>query len=412
MNRDRLKENKITISLVSVLVLCLTVGWILYLLFGHQLIKAVYEGKSIEALNTLIKYQNEHPIEYYLNRADVLAYIYTIVIIIFSAWLLGICLFVKDKMFKKYLLIYLVLGTLLFFVALKKLITHHYGTFDIEDIFYGTALAPNIYRIFVPYLAFLLKSIIPKLSWLDSTRLWVFVFILSIFPLFHIYLSRWFERNICFLLTLILGYLLPISFLFYYPENFLELGIFIIGYMLIRDRKDLPLYPLIFLSTLNRESAVFLVISYFVSNVTRKEFLKVSLKSFTFLISWLIPFIGLRLIRGFKAYRSSFFTLDYNIKWIINEFLLRGSGIYHFFDFLFFLFIFIFIYIVFKKGKANSFLRKNLVTVAIVFIAVLCFGGVGEIRLFYPALPIVIPLAFYPLFGKEDNRDGEEHAKT
>jgi len=54
------------------LVLCLFFGalCLCYILFGHWLVKAIYEGESIEALNRLIEGQTENPLQYYTKIAD------------------------------------------------------------------------------------------------------------------------------------------------------------------------------------------------------------------------------------------------------------------------------------------------------------------------------------------------------
>ena len=64
------KENKIAIFVIGALLLCLTIGWVLYTLFGHPLINAMYEGKSIGILNRVIEGQAVHPVEKYYRYAD------------------------------------------------------------------------------------------------------------------------------------------------------------------------------------------------------------------------------------------------------------------------------------------------------------------------------------------------------
>lgn len=339
--------------------------------------------------------QNENLLEYYLTkRADSLISFYVVVGIIFTVWLLEILFFSKDKIFKRYLIVYLILGTLLFLVRLDRVIQHY----DIlENVFYGTSLAPNLYRVVVPSLTFSLKSVISALSWLDSARIWNLIFILSVFPLFHIYLNKWFEGKVCFLITLLLGCLMPLSFLYDYPEDFLEIIVFITGYMFIRDKKYGFLCLLVFLATLNRETAIFLVFAYLISNIEIKNVLKISAKCFMLFTCWLIPFAGVRLIRGFKPYRCDFFMAGNNLADIKKSFLLTGS---HVFDLLFFIFLFVFIYLIFNKDKEWNFFRRNIITILLIFIVGFSFASISEIRVFYPILPIVIPLAFYPLFGK------------
>lgn len=46
MIKKWLNKNKIAIMFILVLFLCLAIGWIVYTIYGYQLIKAVYESKS------------------------------------------------------------------------------------------------------------------------------------------------------------------------------------------------------------------------------------------------------------------------------------------------------------------------------------------------------------------------------
>ena len=72
--RNFLEENKLSIIVTGIFFMCLVTGWILYALFGHQLIEAMYEGKSIGLLRSLesesIRMQAPHQLEYYLEIAD------------------------------------------------------------------------------------------------------------------------------------------------------------------------------------------------------------------------------------------------------------------------------------------------------------------------------------------------------
>jgi len=70
MLQNWFKENKLLIIVAGVLFLCLAIGWILYALFGHQLIEAMYEGRSIGFLNRIITGSAKHPIELYFEDAD------------------------------------------------------------------------------------------------------------------------------------------------------------------------------------------------------------------------------------------------------------------------------------------------------------------------------------------------------
>jgi len=70
MLQSRFKKNRLPIIGIAVLFLCLTIGWILYTVFGHQLVEAMYEGRSIGFLNRIIDKQTTHPVRDYLEVAD------------------------------------------------------------------------------------------------------------------------------------------------------------------------------------------------------------------------------------------------------------------------------------------------------------------------------------------------------
>lgn len=63
------KDKKLLI--VAIVFLIMVMGWILYASFGHQLIEAMYEGRSVGFLNRIISERvTTHPVAYYLDAAD------------------------------------------------------------------------------------------------------------------------------------------------------------------------------------------------------------------------------------------------------------------------------------------------------------------------------------------------------
>lgn len=71
MKIDSTKQNnkRIIIYIITVLILALA-GTILYECFGDNIIEDAYQGKSLDVLNDLIKYQHKKPVEHYLQRAN------------------------------------------------------------------------------------------------------------------------------------------------------------------------------------------------------------------------------------------------------------------------------------------------------------------------------------------------------
>jgi len=70
VNQERTKRNQWALVLISFLTLATAVGGMVYLRYGHQVIQAVYEGRSTPFLNSLIEGQNAFPLELYLRTAD------------------------------------------------------------------------------------------------------------------------------------------------------------------------------------------------------------------------------------------------------------------------------------------------------------------------------------------------------
>src|SRR5437870_5465855 len=66
-----IKRNKILFIFNSAILLSLGIAWILYALFGHQLMESIYKSESIGMLNKMIMTGRASiPLEDYYNRAD------------------------------------------------------------------------------------------------------------------------------------------------------------------------------------------------------------------------------------------------------------------------------------------------------------------------------------------------------
>ena len=71
------------------------------------------------------------------------------------------------------------------------------------------------------------------------------------------------------------------------------------------------------------------------------------------------------------------------------------------FDFLIFVVAFVVIYLIWREaGNEDLFLRRNLITVLVFCVVAVNVARLVEIRVLYPVLPLVIPLAFWPVLGE------------
>jgi len=80
-----IEQNRILIVLNSVVLLCIAIAWILYALFGHRLIEAMYKGEAIEFLNSIIEGQSIHPLAHYLQDADSMMWVMSLLIVALSS---------------------------------------------------------------------------------------------------------------------------------------------------------------------------------------------------------------------------------------------------------------------------------------------------------------------------------------
>ena len=79
------QQNRILFILNSFALLCVAIAWILYDLFGHRLIEAMYKGEAVDFLNSIIEGQSIHPISHYLQDADDMMWAVSLLVIASSS---------------------------------------------------------------------------------------------------------------------------------------------------------------------------------------------------------------------------------------------------------------------------------------------------------------------------------------
>ncbi len=94
------KVNKIPLISIGAFLFCIMAGCLMYNLFGHQIIKVIYEGKLAGILNSneIMDGQNKHPLEHYLDKGD---WIFSEIIrLVFALFLSSIAFFLYLKFAK------------------------------------------------------------------------------------------------------------------------------------------------------------------------------------------------------------------------------------------------------------------------------------------------------------------------
>lgn len=88
MRINHFKKNKKIVIFLIVALAYLLLGSMGYKIFGHQLIRAMYEGRSIEILNKIMEIQSFHTLQEYFDLADKLFFIVLLSIPLFLIILL------------------------------------------------------------------------------------------------------------------------------------------------------------------------------------------------------------------------------------------------------------------------------------------------------------------------------------
>jgi hypothetical protein len=70
--KDWTKQNRLLLTLNAAVLLCIPTAWIIYVLFGHQLIDAIYRSQWNEFLHKILMIEGQHilPLEHYFRGAE------------------------------------------------------------------------------------------------------------------------------------------------------------------------------------------------------------------------------------------------------------------------------------------------------------------------------------------------------
>lgn len=255
-------------------------------------------------------------------------------------------------------------------------------------------------RILIPYTVYFVHKIshVP----LNYTYAFFrFIFFFLAFILFHIYLKKWFGDRLAMIGTLSLIASLPVILTNWYsiPTDMPELISFILGAMWIRDKKYKHLYILIPLATLNRESAIALVVLYFVSWVGRGKMGVVIKRSVIYFLLWLIPFAILISIYGLKL-RPPLHHIIINTRGLLRIF--TNPNPYNHFYMVLYLCGFYWILAFRDFRKKDPFLKRAAVVMALHFAyGFFYMGAINEVRMFITFYVYVIPLGLFSLFNED-----------
>lgn len=277
-----------------------------------------------------------------------------------------------------------------------------------QNIIDGTAESPYRYRILAPYLAQGLSYFFQSAQFSEPLVLAYQVFdVFAIFAsllMLYQYLRNWFSKETSLIGVLIASLSMLVGFRDHYfqPWSLLEPAVFALGLNFLYQKRYGWLAMIIALGTLIRETAVFLVVSYFLTwafpffwREVRKDQIKKWLIGLGYIFIWALIFFGLRLILG-EATRTI----------TIREILTISTRSGNILKAIWYYFLFFGVFWWFIIGgykRSPSFVKKTARLLPIYLALITLFAIWYEVRLIMTLYPIFIPLGLSYLFPPNEN---------
>jgi hypothetical protein len=262
----------------------------------------------------------------------------------------------------------------------------------------GAASPPGRYRVLVPYL----HEIVSTITRGDREIVWLALRLIgwfASFAIFYAYLRTWFPMVGSIAGTALVAAGLPLTFTnsWAHPDHVGELALFTLGCLTIARGLDAAFAVTLGFATLNRETAVFLVLLYLVAGPLTRTHL---LKAIGFGAIWVGIFVGLRLWLGVEHY--DYWQLTRNIAFL--GLLPPNYDPYYRAYAWFVLFLFGPLLVVGLRGVREQplFIQRALWVVPAVLVVAFTISSIVETRIFTPLFPLIVPATVGALLRRVD----------
>lgn len=263
----------------------------------------------------------------------------------------------------------------------------------IPAVVQGTADAPERYRVLVPFQVHGLAAV-TGWSMAAAWHLSRFLWILAAYLVFFAYLRTWFRANVALVGTAIVAATLPLTFTnsWAHPDHMAELALFTAGCWAIARNADWWFLALLVVSSLNRETTVFLVCVYAAVSWNRPHGW---LKTAGFAGVWGVIYVGLRVVRGFAVY--DLWQVRRNVAFL--QLLPPNYDPYYRAYAYFVIVLFAPLLLLGLRGLRDKpiFVRRALLVVPLFALVCFTISSIIETRIFTPLYPIVMPAVMFSL---------------
>lgn len=247
--------------------------------------------------------------------------------------------------------------------------------------------APNAYRILPAFMAEgthrLLGISAPFAYGVNGC-----IFIFLAMCVFHVFLKKWFSTEVTLVGTLFVFAALPITYgQIAQPSDQPSLFFWALALLLMREKKDAWLIPVLLIATLNRETTLFLVLAYFF--VRWDEYPKGKLIGYSaaYGLCWLAVYEGLRLWIGPRDYYTDYWQYGHNL-----------SQWYFSIAFPALLFGVFWVLALMDWSKKPKLLTRSALIIPPFVLIHFFIANLMEARLFDVLFLIMVPLALFTLF--------------
>lgn len=255
-----------------------------------------------------------------------------------------------------------------------------------------TARAPDRYRVLAPALVEVPTQVLSWFMPYDAAydRASVAFYLIAMAVLLatqYAYLRVWFTTEQALVGVLLVACTLRITIRQhdYSPYSFLEPSFFALGLLAILHGRRGWFALLVAVATLNRETGIFMVALFAVTQPVTKATLKAVAGYFSI---WLVIFIELRFLGGdaerywtlervFRTNMSQLWLAAFNITVLLGVF---------------------WIFALLGLSRAPAFVRRSAIVIPAYLAAIAIWGIWWEVRLLMPLYPLLLPLALSYLF--------------
>jgi hypothetical protein len=272
----------------------------------------------------------------------------------------------------------------------------------IPEVIAGTADAPGLYRVLAP---FAYEGLARASGW-DRMTVWHVTrlgwFLASWFAL-HAYLRTWFPVSQAIAGTFIVAALLPLTYTnsWAHPDHIPELALFTLGCLAVARGREGWFLGALVLATLNRETALYLVILYLVAGELTSE--RVT-RAGLYFATWFGIYAGLRGLRGFKTYEYWQLSRNYEFLKLLPA---NYDPYYRAYAWFGIALAVVLTGVAWRTRKEQPrFVRGAVQILPIIFLVSVTLSSIIETRILTPMLPLVLPALMFTVRMPKDRQDG------